>query len=234
MVNGNSYHVELNARGDGARLGVTTQEYGRVYRPPVASDHETDDSGNGEEETKTKEADVRCFTSLLRASVSADSLIIYYPDPVVPYSESSLSSCHKFDVHDSRTVISMYWFGDGRTSGGERWDFDLLEIRINLRVVRGGSRGDDGDENGVPILVDAVSMDRQQMQGNSEDGKDTDEDPFGFDLLPGGSDGFFSVLLHGPGGVYCTDRFTNLSRDLTLDRTRVRRRGGGGGQRGRP
>ena len=40
-------------------------------------------------------------------------------------------------------------------SGGvERWDIDLLEIRTNLRVVRGGSRGDDGDGNGVPILVD--------------------------------------------------------------------------------
>ena len=83
-MNCDSYDIELNFCGAAARLGVTTQEYGRVYRPPVASDHETNDSGNGEEETKTKEADVRCFTSLLRASVSADSLIIYYPDPVVP------------------------------------------------------------------------------------------------------------------------------------------------------
>ena len=48
----------------------------------------------------------------------------------------------------------MDWFGAGRTSGVERWDIDLLEIRTNLRVVRGGSRGDDGDGNGVPILVD--------------------------------------------------------------------------------
>ena len=59
MVNGDSYHVELNVRGAGARLGVTTQGYGRVYGPPVASYCETDDADDGKEETKTEEADVR-------------------------------------------------------------------------------------------------------------------------------------------------------------------------------
>ena len=50
--------------------------------------------------------------------------------------------------------------------------------------------------------------------GDSDDDVDADEDPLGFDLLPGGSDRFVSVLLHGPGGVDCADRFMNLSRDL--------------------
>ena len=67
-------------------------------------------------------------------------------------------------------------------------------------------------------------MERQQRRGDSDDDVDADENPFGFDLLPGGSGGFISVLLHGPGTVDCADRFTNLSRDLTLERTRVRRR----------
>ena len=58
-MNDDSYHVELNIRGAGERLGVTTQVYGRVYGPPVALDRETDNSGNGKEETKTEEADVR-------------------------------------------------------------------------------------------------------------------------------------------------------------------------------
>ena len=71
-------------------------------------------------------------------------------------------------------------------------------------------------------------MDGQQRQGDSDDGIDADKYPFGFDLLPGGSDGFVSVLLHGPGAVDCADRFTNLSRYLTLERTRVRKREGGG------
>ena len=40
MVNGNSYHVELNIRGAGMRLGVTAQGYCRVHVPPVALDRE--------------------------------------------------------------------------------------------------------------------------------------------------------------------------------------------------
>ena len=84
MVNGDSYHVELNVRGAGARLGVTTQGYGRVYGPPVALDRETDESGDGEEETETEEADVRCSTLSLGASASANSLLLYYPNPVIP------------------------------------------------------------------------------------------------------------------------------------------------------
>ena len=58
-MNGDYYHVELNDRGAGARLGVTTQGYGRVYGPPVVSDYKTDDSGNGKEQTETKEAEFR-------------------------------------------------------------------------------------------------------------------------------------------------------------------------------
>ena len=65
------------------RLGVTNQGYGRVYGPPVASDRETDDSGDGEEETGTEEVDVRCSILSLCASVSADSLLLYYSNPVV-------------------------------------------------------------------------------------------------------------------------------------------------------
>ena len=106
----------------------------------MASDSETDDSGDGEEETETEEADICCSTSLLHASVAVDSLLLYYPYPVVPYSKSSLSSRQRFDVHDNRTVISVEWFGAGRMLGGDRWDFDILESRIELRVVSGGSR----------------------------------------------------------------------------------------------
>ena len=115
LVNRYSYHVELNIRGAGARLGETTQEYGRLYGPPVASDRETDNSGDGEEETETEEADIRCSTSLLRASVSADYLILYYPDTVVPYSGSSLSFRQRFDVNGRSTVICMDRFGAGHT-----------------------------------------------------------------------------------------------------------------------
>ena len=71
-------------------------------------------------------------------------------------------------------------------------------------------------------------MDGQQRQGDLDDDVDVGEDPFGFNLRPGGSDGFVSALLHGPGGVDCADWFTNLSRNMTSERTRVRRREGGG------
>ena len=90
-----------------------------------------------------------------------------------------------------------------------------------------GSRGDNRDGNGMLILVDAVLMEVQKRRGDSDNDLDTDEDPFGFNLLPGRSDGFVFFLLHGTGSVNCADKFMNLSRDLTLECTRVRRREGG-------
>ena len=95
----------------------------------------------------------------------------------------------------------MYWFRAGRTSGGERWDFDLLESRTELRVVRGGMRGDNGDGDCMAIQVDAVLMDGRQRRGDSNDDVDADEYLFGFNLLLGGSDRFVSILLHGPGAA---------------------------------
>ena len=67
-------------------------------------------------------------------------------------------------MHDGGRVISVYWFGARHMLGGEQWDFDNLERRT---VVRGRSRADNGD--GVPILVDAVSMDKRQRRRDSED-----------------------------------------------------------------
>ena len=63
-----------------------------------------------------------------------------------------------------------------RTSEGERWDFNFLESRTEFRVVRGRSRGDDRDGDGVPILVDAVLMDGRQRRGDSDNDVDVDED----------------------------------------------------------
>ena len=56
----------------------------------------------------------------------------------------------------------VYWFRAGRTLGGERRDFDLLEIRTDLRIVVRGIRGDKGDGDGVLILVEDVLMDGRQ------------------------------------------------------------------------
>ena len=54
--------------------------------------------------------------------------------------------------------------------------------------MHGGSRGDDGDGNGVPVLVDAVLINGRHRRGDSDDDVNADEDLFGFDLLPEGSD----------------------------------------------
>ena len=130
-------------------------------------------------------------------------------------------------MNDDGTVISVDWFGAGRTLGGERRDFNLLESRTKLCVVRGGSRGDNRDGDGVPILVDTVLMDGQKRREDLDDDVDSDKDPFRFDLLPGGFGEFVPILLHGMGAVNCADWFTNMLRDLTSERMRVRRREGG-------
>ena len=75
-MKGYSYHVEFNVRGARAILGVTTQRNGRVYGPPVALDFDTNNLGNGKEETDNEETYVHCYTSSLRASVLEDSLLL--------------------------------------------------------------------------------------------------------------------------------------------------------------
>ena len=169
--------------------------------------------------------DPHCCSALPCRPIPSFSTILI---PSFTYSGSSLSSRQQFGVHDGRTVISVDWFGARRTSGGERWYFDLLESWTELRVVRRGSIGDDRDGDDVPILVDAVLIDGRQRRGDLDDDVDADKDPFRFNMLPGGSDGFVFVLLHGPGGVDCADWSTNLSRDPTLERTRVKRKEGEG------
>ena len=99
-----------------------------------------------------------------------------------------------------------------------------MNIRTELLVLCGGIRKYDRDGGGLPILVDAMSMDGQQRRGDLEDDVNADKDPFGLYLLPGGSDEFVSVLLHRPVAVDCTDWFTNPAWDLTSECTRVRRR----------
>ena len=81
----------------------------------------------------------------------------------------------------NRPEDTIYDYMIGSTSGGERWYFDLLEIRTKFRVVRKRNRGDDGDGDGVPILVDAVLMDGRHRWGYLDNDIDTDKDLFGFE-----------------------------------------------------
>ena len=63
------------------------------------------------------------------------------------------------------------------------------------------------ERNGVPILVGAVLMDGRQRRFEYDNDVDTDEDPFGFDLLLGGSDGKF-----GSATWWCSCRSRNCGR----------------------
>ena len=60
------------------------------------------------------------------------------------------------------------------------------------------------DGKGVPILVDAVFMNGRQRRGDSDDDVGADEDPFVFDLLPGGSYGEFGLAAR-----WCSCRSRN-------------------------
>ena len=106
----------------------------------------------------------------------------------------------------------------GLRSSGEP-DRTPRRARKKQRRKRGQRRrSDPGGQRGDGRMTEAW---------DSYDDVDSDKDPFGFDLLPGGSDLFVSFLLHGPGAVDCADWFKNLSRDMTSERTRVGRREGG-------
>lgn len=84
----------------------------------------------------------------VEARVAEGGLLVWAPDPTVPYRCSSFASNNVFRIDPGGSLVSVDWVQAGRSrmSGGERWVFDSYTSRT--KWVMQGSR-----------IVDAVELD---------------------------------------------------------------------------
>lgn len=100
-----------SAVGAGARLLVTTQSSGKVYRTTGAPSIQT-------------------FT----ADVGAGALLAVLPDAVCAFADSRLRQRQTYDIDPSGSLIVIDWITSGRHGRGERWRMQEIDSRLKLSV----------------------------------------------------------------------------------------------------
>jgi urease accessory protein len=102
--------------GGGARCFIGTQASTKVYRNPssLPCGHKT------------------------QATLESDAILIFAPDPVQAFAESSYTQQQEFKLAPGAGLVLVDWFTSGRAARGERWAFQSFQSRNE--VFFGGQR----------------------------------------------------------------------------------------------
>ncbi|GDY21496.1 hypothetical protein LBMAG56_28430 [Verrucomicrobiota bacterium] len=109
----------------GTRAFLSTQASTKVYRNP----HQ------------------RACGHRLGATLGADALLVFAPDPVQAFAGSSYVQRQEFRLQSGASLVLVDWFTSGRSACGERWAFNRLQSRNEIFF---------GDER---VLVDSLLLD---------------------------------------------------------------------------
>ncbi len=115
MVGGDRTRLDLHL-GPQARCFVGTQASTKIYRNPsrAACSHVT------------------------QARLEAEALLVWAPDPVQAFADSTYSQHQVFDLAPGAGLVLVDWFSSGRAARGERWKFSRFKSRNEVLV--GGER----------------------------------------------------------------------------------------------
>jgi urease accessory protein len=103
----------LNVRlGTGARCFIGTQASTKVYRNP---------------------ASLPCG-HVTHATLDAGSILIFAPDPVQAFADSSYAQQQEFHLETDAGLVLVDWFTSGRAARGERWAFNSFQSRNEVFV----------------------------------------------------------------------------------------------------
>ncbi len=97
----------------GARVHLTTQSATKLYRTEGASAHQE-----------------------LRFELGEDAYVEYIPDPLIPHAGSQHTQSMDVDLATGAMFVGCETIAPGRRARGERFAYDLLELRTSVR--RGG------------------------------------------------------------------------------------------------
>ncbi len=124
MVAGDETRLEL-CIGKNARCFLGTQASTKVYRNPCR----------------------RACGHVTRATVEDNALLVFAPDSVQPFANSSYAQRQTFHLGIGAGLVLVDWFTSGRAARGEPWAFNCFKSR------------NDGLQYGESIFMDSLLLD---------------------------------------------------------------------------
>lgn len=112
FVAGDETRLELRI-GKDSRCFLGTQASTKIYRNPRQ----------------------RACGHVTLATVGENSLLVFAPDPVQPFTSSSYVQRQTFQLDTSAGLVLVDWFTSGRAARGERWAFDRLQSRNEVFIA---------------------------------------------------------------------------------------------------
>jgi urease accessory protein len=89
----------------------------------------------------------RACGHITSASVDENALLVFAPDPVQPFANSSYSQRQTFQLGAGAGLVLVDWFTSGRAARGERWAFDRFQSRNDVFL------------SGERIFMDSILLD---------------------------------------------------------------------------
>ncbi|MBC8094307.1 MAG: urease accessory protein UreD [Akkermansiaceae bacterium] len=111
LVAGDQTQLEVRL-GAGTRCFVGTQASTKVYRNPSS---------------------LPCG-HVTRATLDADSILVFAPDPVQAFADSSYTQQQEFKLDQESGLVLVDWFTSGRAARGERWAFKSFQSRNEVFI----------------------------------------------------------------------------------------------------
>jgi len=124
FVAGDETRLDLRL-GKDARCFLGTQASTKIYRNPraLACGHVT------------------------HATVEENALLVFAPDPVQPFANSSYTQRQTFQLGAGAGLVLVDWFTSGRAARGERWAFNYFQSRNDVFL------------SGERIFMDSILLD---------------------------------------------------------------------------
>ena len=195
LLGGDSVDVSVHATA-GTTLTIGTQASTKVYR---------------------MKPDKQPSRHSMRGCVDEGALLVYAPDPLVPFAHSAYVGTQRFELQPGASLVAVDWLSSGRASCGERWAFESYESRTELRLMpeKGTLPG-----SVPPALVEALNLPRAGLALRA----------VGFDIGGVARDASVSMMVVGPRTSEVVARLHSAAAIIAQ-----RRRGGGlEGGAGRP
>ena len=117
LLGGDVVELDVTVESD-ATLALGTQASTKVYRT------------RGDQRSPAKQ--------VLDASVGDGGLMVWAPDPLVPFAQSSYVGTQRFSLAPTASLVAIDWVGAGRAACGERWAFDSYTSRTEVRLCSAG------------------------------------------------------------------------------------------------
>lgn len=127
LVAGDETQLDLQV-GANARCFLGTQASTKVYRNPAR----------------------RPCGHRTQTTLEADSLLVFAPDPVQAFANSSYTQRQEFHLTSGAGLAFVDWFSSGRVARGERWEFEHFQSRNDVFV------------SGERVFVDSILLNHDE------------------------------------------------------------------------